>query len=175
MREAFAHSTPGRLHGLPHRAAMTGEKRRMRRARSCGVDNHQARAVQGLCAASLVATVAATSTITDPAQCSAPLCCVVLFRLATGAQCNPVPIWDFQGWTHPGGPFVTAAPLCGTVRFDWLGRSGSHSAANPETGNSLGTGAMSVGTFTDPSCATNPGPRRFFCCLTGPAGRGGRL
>ena len=63
LREAFAHSTPGRLHGLPHRAAMTGEKRRMRCAQSRGVNR---RAAQGLCAANLVAAVAATSTITDP-------------------------------------------------------------------------------------------------------------
>ena len=53
-------------------------------------------------------------------------CCVVIFRGLPGEHCEAVPLWDFSGWSHPGGPFVQASYLCGTVRYNWLARSGQH-------------------------------------------------
>lgn len=53
-------------------------------------------------------------------------CCVVIYRGAPGEYCDPVPLWDFSSWAHPGGPFVQASTLCGTVRYSWLSRSGQH-------------------------------------------------
>ena len=53
-------------------------------------------------------------------------CCVVIFRDAPGAYCSPVPMWDLETWSHPGGPFITASMLCDTVRYEWLLKSGHH-------------------------------------------------
>ena len=38
-----------------------------------------------------------------------------------------MPVWDLSAWSHPGGPFVQAAGLCGSVRHGWLAK-GSHGA-----------------------------------------------
>ena len=63
-----------------------------------------------------------------------------------------VPVWDLSGWTHPGGPFVQAASLCGSVRHGWLAK-GSHSAmgADPEAGEELMGGGVKVGEYLDPA------------------------
>ena len=38
------------------------------------------------------------------AACASPACCAVIF---TGdAHCEEMPIWNLQGWTHPGGAGV---------------------------------------------------------------------
>ena len=81
-------------------------------------------------------------------------CCVVIFRGASGAQCNDVPVWDLSGWTHPGGGNVRATSLCGTVRKNWQSRSSSHgSSQNPETdAASLNGGGQRVGYYRDPTC-----------------------
>ena len=104
---------------------------------------------------------------TDPAQCNdvPGKCCTVIYKGDAGAQCNPVPIWDFTDWTHPGGNIFTKARLCGSVRYNWLSRSSSHgvcdsaSFCNPEADVSTLDGftdagdATRVGTYVDPHCA----------------------
>jgi len=93
----------------------------------------------------------------DPSDCPPALCCVVLYHGAAGSQCAAVPIWSFSGWTHPGGRSVTAASLCGTVRYNWRSRSGSHASYNTEAmTETLGDGATRVGSFTDPLCNQSP-------------------
>ena len=87
----------------------------------------------------------------------ASACCVVIFRGASGAQCNNVPVWDLSGWTHPGGSFVTAASLCGTVRFGWLSRGSHGSSQDPEIdAASLSGGGQRVGSYRDPACPAAP-------------------
>jgi len=95
----------------------------------------------------------------------ASACCVVIFRGASGAQCNNVPVWDLSGWSHPGGSDVTASSLCGTVRFGWLSRTSSHaSSQDPETdAASLTGGGQRVGSYRDPACpASSPPPFSFL-------------
>ena len=97
--------------------------------------------------------------ITNPTHCDSSLCCVVIYERAQGEQCNPVPIWDFTNWVHPGGPFVQASSLCGSVRYDWLSKNGNHGGdARPEdlTANTFAGGATRVGTYVDPACAAEP-------------------
>lgn len=97
--------------------------------------------------------------VTSPTQCDDSMCCVVIYEGARGAQCNPVPIWDFTSWVHPGGPFVQASALCGQVRYDWLAKDGNHGGdAQPEdlSKTSFAGGAVRVGTFVDPDCVTLP-------------------
>ena len=108
-------------------------------------------------------------------------CCVVIFRGLPGEHCHAVPLWDFSGWSHPGGSFVQASTLCGTVRYSWLSRSGQHvlqadpqvsNSSRPDTaslGSPYGFGpfpaqdtslatltgnAHNVGSFVDPLCST---------------------
>ena len=72
-----------------------------------------------------------------------------------GAHCNPVPIWDFTSWTHPGPPSVTRQRLCGQVRHNWLSRSNSHSGMqDPEamSAQALAYGAVRVGQYVDAAC-----------------------
>ena len=85
-------------------------------------------------------------------------CCVVIFRGASGAQCNDVPVWDLSSWSHPGGSIVAAASLCGTVRINWLDRTSSHaSSQDPETdAASLSGGGQRVGYYRDPACPAAP-------------------
>ena len=45
---------------------------------------------------------------------------------SAGAPHSPVTVWDLTSWTHPGGSFVQASRLCGTVRYNWLSKTGSH-------------------------------------------------
>ena len=88
-------------------------------------------------------------------------CCVALYRYNPGSQCNVVPVWDFRSWSHPGGSFITAAPLCGTVRHNWISRSSNSHAnsQNPEDDNSmLNGGAPRVGYFRDRLCPQAPPP-----------------
>ena len=79
---------------------------------------------------------------------------MVIFRGASGAQCNDVPVWDLSSWSHPGGSIVAAASLCGTVRINWLDRTSSHaSSQDPETdAASLSGGGQRVGYYRDPAC-----------------------
>ena len=51
--------------------------------------------------------------VSDPSECAVGRCCVVLFHAEPGAQCQPVPIWELSGWSHPGGGFVQPSSLCG--------------------------------------------------------------
>lgn len=98
--------------------------------------------------------------LTDPSQCEPGRCCGVLLRGAPGAQCEPVPIWDFTGWAHPGGSYVLASRLCGQVRYNWLGRSSTHaSMQDPEAmgAQALAYGATQVGAYTDAACAGGGG------------------
>ncbi len=97
----------------------------------------------------------------DLAACAAPgACCVVLYRGAPGAQCDAVPVWDLSSWGHPGGDFITAASLCGTVRHRWLQRSSSHSTSqDPETdAMSLDGGGRRIGYHRDVACPPAPPP-----------------
>ena len=99
--------------------------------------------------------------LTHPSQCAAlGRCCTVIFKGAHGDQCEPVPIWDFTGWTHPGGSYVLASRLCGQVRYNWLGRSSTHaSMQDPEAmgAQALAYGATQVGAYTDAACAGGGG------------------
>ena len=85
---------------------------------------------------------------------------MVLFKGAAGEQCAPVPIWNISEWSHPGNSetvdvsVTSGHGLCGSVRFNWLTKSGSHSAYNPESGTSLSGGASKVGEYVDPSCSS---------------------
>ena len=99
----------------------------------------------------------------DPTQCASwpSECCVVIYERAQGVQCNPVPIWDFANWNHPGGPQASASSLCGKVRYSWLSKNGAHGGdAKPEdvTKNAFAGGAVNVGTYVDPACAAAPPP-----------------
>ena len=84
---------------------------------------------------------------------------MVLYKGAEGAQCAPVPIWDISEWTHPGGGDIKRTEgadgnsMCGTIRFNWLNKAGSHSSqgVNPESGTSLSGGATKVGEYVDTS------------------------
>ena len=92
--------------------------------------------------------------------CGPQSCCTVLFRGAAGQKCDPVPVWDFSDWVHPGGGFVNLAShrLCNSVRYSWLGRSGQHAlGADPEDVSlaTLSGGALKVGEFVDPVCAAS--------------------
>ena len=55
---------------------------------------------------SALANVSDGGSLTHPLQCAAGRCCGVLFRGASGANCNPVPIWvgqtQSQAATHVG-------------------------------------------------------------------------
>jgi hypothetical protein len=87
-------------------------------------------------------------------------CCVVIFRGAAGEECDPVSLWDFTNWVHPGGAFVQASMLCGTVRYSWLTRSGQHVLqVDPQdtTLTTLTGGAVKVGEFVDPACSSGGG------------------
>ena len=113
-------------------------------------------------------------------QCSSSQCCAVLYKGVAGANCGPVPIFDFTNWVHPGGAsLVTPAQLCGTVRFNWLSRSPSHLSVcdvhqncDPEANRwspPLAGGAVRVGTYLDTTSAacattasTNTMSRRTF-------------
>ena len=104
----------------------------------------------------------------------------MLYKGVAGANCGPVPIFDFTNWVHPGGAsLVTPAQLCGTVRFNWLSRSPSHLSVcdyhqncDPEANRwspPLAGGAVRVGTYLDTTyaaCATtastNTMSRRTF-------------
>ena len=110
-----------------------------------------------------------TAGVTEPSQCAAARCCVVLYKGAAGANCNPVPIWDFAGWVHPGGDFVSASSMCTSVRYDWLAMNGNHGQCDtsqncdPEADvwdqPFLG-GAQRVGTYvetTSAACARGRG------------------
>ena len=122
----------------------------------------------------------AAGNLTSPSQCSSSQCCAVLFKGAPGANCGPVPIFDFTNWVHPGGAsLVTPARLCGSVRFSWLSRSSSHLSVcdvnqncDPEANRwspPLAGGAVRVGTYFDTtsaacatSASTNTMSRRTF-------------
>jgi hypothetical protein len=103
----------------------------------------------------------------DPSQCPSGQCCTVIFKGVAGAQCNPVPIWDFSSWTHPGGDIFTKSRLCGNVRYSWLGYSNSHgtcdsaSFCDPEADVNTLDGftdagdATRVGTYLDPACVSS--------------------
>ena len=119
-------------------------------------------------------TAAAPPAVLDPqypigslADCSAAQCCVVIY---TGsAHCVPVPIWDMQAWQHPGGSFVQASSICGTVRIAWLGRSTSHGSCDSTTScdpEAMGqptlqgwgsTHATRVGTYLPAECTPPQG------------------
>ena len=88
-------------------------------------------------------------------------CCVAIYRGAAGEQCEAVPVWDLSSWNHPGGSFVQASSLCGSVRTGWLARSSSHASHNPEAGSSLLGGGVRVGSFVHPACsaAVPPSPQ----------------
>ena len=66
-------------------------------------------------------------------------------------QCANVPIWNFTGWQHPGGSYVQANDLCGTVRYDWLSKNMQHANINPEIGSTL-SGVSKIGEYVDPLC-----------------------
>ena len=94
--------------------------------------------------------------VSDPMQCTSSQCCVVIYETTPGAQCNPVPIWDFTNWVHPGGGQVSASALCGTVRYGWLAKNGNHGGdARPEdiTATQFAGGATRAGTYVDPTCS----------------------
>lgn len=106
--------------------------------------------------------------VTDPSECGASQCCVVLYKEARGRTCGALPIWDMSGWAHPGGGLVTASSMCGTVRYSWLSRSSSHgscdASANCDPEADVwdkpligGSGAVRVGTYVDSAaeCASN--------------------
>ena len=104
--------------------------------------------------------------VTDPSQCEASQCCVVLYKQVRGRNCGPVPIWNMAAWAHPGGGTVRSTSLCGRVRYSWLDRSTSHGSCDAsqncdpeadEWSRPLTGGAVRVGTYTDPAaeCASN--------------------
>ena len=98
---------------------------------------------------------------TDPAECPADLCCVVIFKDAEGVQCGPVPIWSLSSWIHPGPKHVRASNMCGTVRFDWRGKDWSHGSVDPEVGTSLQGDGVAVGTYRYSGvlgCGSMPSP-----------------
>jgi len=101
--------------------------------------------------------VVAAAAAADTLPCPPDACCVVLYKGGKGAQCDPVPIWDFTEWRHPGGSFVNLASnqLCGSVKYNWKSKTFAHSRVNPEAGTNLKGGAVKVGTYTDPSCPTS--------------------
>jgi len=89
-------------------------------------------------------------------QCdrAAGQCCVVLFAGEPGTQCeSPMPVWDFEGWVHPGGSFVFADTLCGSVRYRWASK-GLHGKQGVDLLNdtSLPGGALKIGEAYDPLC-----------------------
>ena len=99
--------------------------------------------------------------VTHPSQCVSGRCCGVLFKGAAGSQCNPVPIWDFTSWTHPGSGAVTNDRLCGQIKYDWLSKSATHAyRQDPEdtTLQSLDHGAIQVGQYVDSACSSSVPP-----------------
>ena len=125
--------------------------------------------------------------VSDPTLCQPwpSQCCVVLYHGVQGAQCTPVPIWDFANWEHPGPKHVTAEALCGRVIYDWCGKNPNHCngdatsttvARRPEdltspdgdlTTHLLGSLGLSesdhryaarVGMYVEPSCSSPPPP-----------------
>lgn len=108
-------------------------------------------------------------TITHPSQCPTTQCCGVIFRGAPGAQCSPVPIWDFSDWVHPGPSHVLRGRLCGGVSYNWLGRSATHaSMQDPEYINAtaLAYGAVKIGEHVDVACLGAPPPPPLMCTNT---------
>ena len=102
--------------------------------------------------------------LTNPTQCAASQCCVVLYKGDRGANCGGVPIWDFTGWVHPGGSFVVPSMLCSSVRFNWLEKNSGHGQCDsnqncdPEADRwdapfIGGAGAVRVGTYVDTASA----------------------
>ena len=103
-----------------------------------------------------------------PAQSTAPFgipgcadsmrCCVVIYHGAPAQHCLPVPVWDLASWHHPGGSFVQASSMCGTIRYNWLLRSPRHplmlntQTALPQQGQALYGGGFRVGTYVDHAC-----------------------
>ena len=87
------------------------------------------------------------------------ICCVVIYHGGPAQYCMPVPVWDITNWHHPGGSFVQAAQMCGTIRYHWLSRSPRHPVmvnsrtAMPQQGQSLHGGGFRIGQYIDPACA----------------------
>ena len=84
------------------------------------------------------------------------ICCVVIYHGGPAQYCMPVPVWDITNWHHPGGSFVQAAQMCGTIRYHWLSRSPRHpvmvnsQTAMPQQGQSLHGGGFRIGQYVDP-------------------------
>ena len=111
------------------------------------------------------------SGVSDPSECATDgsQCCAVLYK--GEPTCDPVPIFDFASWQHPGGNIFPVSRLCGQVRTNWLVRSSSHGSCDstqscdPEADVQTLTGygdstATRVGTYTPPGCGSSGGGGR---------------